>query len=50
MQLSNLEMPIDEQNPEQREELVETFEREPTMDGRRYPLRERKTSTTYAGQ
>ena len=50
LEFSNLEMSIDEQNPEPREELVETSEREPTMSGRRYPLRERKAPTTYASQ
>ena len=43
-------MPIDKQNPEQREELAETSGKEPTMSGRRYPLRERKAPITYASQ
>ena len=34
LELSNQEMPIDKQNPEQREELAKTSEREPTKSGR----------------
>ena len=45
-----MEMPIDVHEPELREELAETSEREPTMSGRRYPLKERKAPTTYASQ
>ena len=48
MESSNLEVLIYEGEPEPREELAKTSEREPTTSGRKYPLRERKTRTTYA--
>ena len=50
LESSNLEMPIDIHEPEPREELAETSEREPTTSGRRYPLKERKALTTYPSQ
>ena len=47
---ANPQQLIDMYEPEPNELSTGTFEPEPMIGGRRYPLRERRTPTIYVGQ
>ena len=50
LESAGTQQPIDMHEPKTREELGGPSEPKPTMGGRRCPLKERRTSTTYASQ